>query len=284
LAGVILVNAHAGADATSADDLRRLFVGAELVACEPDKLGRCARQWAGRRPDYLGVAGGDGSIRTVVAALRDSDVPLVVVPEGTRNHFAKELGISSLDDAADAARGATVRRVDCGDVNGEAFVNNSSIGLYPALVMRRELHERRLPKWAANIVAAADQVGRRPHRFRVVVDGREYEAWMVFVGNGPYGTGRLDLTSREALDAGVLDVRVVRADLPAARLRLVFALLFGRLGRSALIVSFQTDGVHVALDPTQVNVALDGEVVVLESPLHYRSMPGSLACLVPSSP
>ena len=213
--------------------------------------------------------------------LAGTDVPLLPIPAGTRNHFARELGIEDLDAAGRAAADGRVERVDLGEVNGQRFVNNSSVGIYPRIVVTRESHERRWPKGLATMAAAWQQL-RHGRRFHVTVDGRSYRAWMVFVGNGRYGEGLLRLNQRESLDENTLDFRLARADSPFARARIVFALLAGVLDRSPLLVQRETREVELAIDRDAVEVALDGEVERLESPLRYRSLPAALSVLVPS--
>ena len=172
-----------------------------------------------------------------------------------------------------------MRRIDTGCVNGRVFVNNSSIGLYPKIVIRREAHERRLPKGVAQLVAAWEQL-RHGRRVTVDLDGRRLRAWLVFVGNGLYGEGLVDLADRDSLDDGLLDVRVVRADRRLARVRVVGAVLLGRLGTSPLIVRERCRACTIDLDRPAVDVALDGEVEVLQTPLRYECAPRSLPVLV----
>ena len=216
----------------------------------------------------------------MASLLAGTGIPLVPVPTGTRNHFSRELGIETVGDAATAAADGTRRQVDLAEVNGERFVNNASIGFYAALVRERDAHERTLPKALANVTVAWAQA-RKGHRFKVDVGGRRYRAWLVFVGNGCYGEGLTNLMSRQSLDAALLDVRVLRADGALARTRTVAALLLGRLGASPLIVRREECDVDVGLRVPTVAVALDGEVVHLEPPLCFRSLPGALTVLVP---
>jgi undecaprenyl-diphosphatase len=282
VAGIIFMNPAAGPDDLSADELRSRFEGHEVVECDPGEVAKRAGDAIGAGVDFIGVAGGDGTIRCVAEQLVDSDVPLLPIPAGTRNHFAKDLGVCEIDDAVRAASGRVVR-VDVGEVNGYRFVNNSSIGIYPQIVVRREAHERRLPKGIANIVAVWEQIRRRGQRFTVDVDGQPHRAWMVFVGNGRYGEGLIDLADRESLTENTLDVRVALGDKPAARLRLLLALLLGRLSKSKLLVDTTRPDVCIDIEGrTRVEVALDGEVETLETPLRYRSLEGALAVLVPS--
>ena len=207
-------------------------------------------------------------------------MPLLPVSAGTRNHFARDIGLGDLDAAASAAESGMVRMVDVGWVNDRCFINNSSIGLYPKIVIRREAHERRMPKALATVVAAFGQL-RRNDRITVTIDDHRHDAWMVFVGNGRYGEGVLDLADRESIDDNALDVRIARADRPLARLRIVAALLLGRLASSQAIEQFTCTSTTLRVGRAEVEVALDGEVEAPGSPLAYTSDAASLPVLVP---
>jgi diacylglycerol kinase family enzyme len=275
--GIVFVNPSAGPGASEHDDLQKFFAADDVFDCRPEDLADRVRAALTEGRPWIGVAGGDGTLRAAAEQLLDSNTPLLPIPAGTRNHFAKELHIDSLEDAALAASGAG-KSVDVGQVNDQSFLNNSSIGLYPKVVVGREAHERKMPKRVAQVVAIWEQV-RHGHRFRVTVDGRPLRAWMVFVGNGCYGEGLFDLIERQSMTEGVLDVRVVRADRPLARTRIVFALLVGRLSRSPLLMRETCEQVEIDMDRTSVEVALDGEVEELAPPLRYRSRPKALRVL-----
>jgi undecaprenyl-diphosphatase len=277
--GLILVNPHAGNE-SSTDELRELFAGHEVVECAPDEMPKRAEAAVREGVDFVAVAGGDGTIRCVSEILAEGHVPLLPVPAGTRNHFARELDIPTLEAAAEAAASGTRRAVDMGEVNACRFVNNSSVGAYPQIVVTREEHEKRLSKPFANLLAIWTQL-RHGHRFSVRVDGKRYRAWMVFVGNGLYGKGLWSLAARESLDGNVLDFRLVRADLLLARVRVVLALLTGRLESSPLFVHGKYQELELDFDTDAVDVANDGEVERLKSPLRYRSLAGALEVLVP---
>ncbi|MGI8685526.1 MAG: diacylglycerol/lipid kinase family protein [Acidimicrobiales bacterium] len=278
--GVVLVNPQSGPLPDPMGEVREHFGDHEIVECEGEDLADLARAAIDREPDFVAMAGGDGSIRCVASLLAGTGIPMIPVPTGTRNHFSRELGIETVADAARAIGGAR-RKVDLAEVNGERFVNNASVGFYAALVRERDAHERRLPKGMANVTAAWAQA-RKGHRFAVDVDGRPYRAWLVFVGNGCYGEAITDLMSREALDKALLDVRVLRADVALARTRTVLALLLGRVGSSPLIVRGEECEAEVGLRSSTVEVALDGEVVPLQAPLRFTSLPGALTVLVPA--
>lgn len=278
--GQVLVNPSSGPESTSAADLRDALPGGRVVECDPSELAERAEQAVADGVDFLGVAGGDGSIRTAAEVLRATDVALLPIPAGTRNHFARQLGLDDLAAVARAVDGGAVRAVDIGTMNGRCFVNNASLGLYPKVVSRREEHERHVPKPVANVLAMLEQV-RHGRRFGVEVDDRRYRAWMVFIGNGCYGDGAVGFAWRERLDANVLDVRVVRADRRFARWRVLGALLFGRLDRSPLIETMTTRSVRLDFTRRSVDVALDGEVERLDTPLVAESLPGALRVLAP---
>ena len=281
---LVVLNPASGPDETPAAELGAALAGGEVVEAEGADVEAAVRRAVEAGAEVVAVAGGDGTIRCAAGLVAGTDTLLLPVPAGTRNHFARELGIETLADAGEAWTGGDVRRVDLAEVNGERFVNNSSVGFYAALVRERETHERRMPKAWANVRAAWAQA-RKGHRFWVRVGDDRYRAWIVFVGNGCYGDTLADLTARQRLDANQLDVRVLRADARLARVRAVVALLLGRSGRSPLLASSTPDEVTIELDGRRrVEVAIDGEVLELDNPLHYRSLPGALAVLVPPDP
>jgi diacylglycerol kinase family enzyme len=153
--------------------------------------------------------------------------------------------------------------------------------MYPQMVRRREaLQDRGLPKRVAQILADLAQL-TRGHRFTVILEGDRHRAWMVFVGNGRYGNDMLDIAARESLDEGVLDVRLIRADQPLARARIIVSLMLGRLHRSPLYVRRVVPEITFEFDTPTVAVAVDGEVDTLDTPLHYRSHPAALRVLLP---
>ena len=263
---------------TDVDALRDAFDGHDVQECDAGELvERVQKVLASEHPpSFVGVAGGDGSIRSVVEVLleRSPTTPLLARPEGTRNHFARDLGLPELDDAVEAATSGHTRQVDAVKVNEAWFVNNSSIGVYPRLVAHRESRESHLPKGLAAIVAAWHQL-RAGRRVAVTVDDEPVVAWAVFVGNNCYGESLRDRTGRDRIDEGVLDLRIARADRTFSRLRIFGAVLFGRVERSPLID--RRSCASVVLDTGhETQVALDGEVSTMTSPLRFEVHPGVL--------
>ncbi len=280
MSGVVFVNPHSGGG-NEVSEFEELFAGHEVVECEPRELAAHIRATLDAKPSFVGVAGGDGSIRCAAEVLlaAQGDTPLLAVPGGTRNHFARDLGIEDFDTAASIADAGTTHLIDVGTVNDAVFVNNSSVGVYPRLVAHREARESDMPKRLAAIVAAWHQL-RRGHKLRVTVDGVPEKVWAVFVGNNCYGDSLRDLAGRDRLDEGVLDVRVARAGPRFSRLRIAAAVLFGRVERSPLIERRTSTAVTIDVAGPRVPVALDGEVVEMKAPLRYAIEPRALPVLV----
>lgn len=282
--GVVLVNPHSGPDETSPSDIAAEFPGSRIQEIEGHAVKRQVEDAisGATDPQFLAVAGGDGTIRCAAGVVAGTDLPLLPIPAGTRNHFARELGIPTLADAAKAS-GGRVKLIDVGEVNGEVFVNNANIGIYPKIVEDRKVHQKRFSKQTATLVATWQQV-KTLHKFTVTVDGGEsFRAWMVFVGNGRYGSSLLDLADREALDGGILDVRIMRADGKLARLRVAVSLLFGRAESSPMTVFDQVDSIELGFSKARIDVALDGEILPMSTPLRFRCRAKALKVLVPDA-
>jgi undecaprenyl-diphosphatase len=282
--GRIFANPVAGPRSVSDEDLTSRFPGDDIERTKPEDLVASIEAFIADSSSsaFVAVAGGDGTVRCAAETLArtGSDRALLVVPAGTRNHFAHDVGLDDLDAAASTAGEGDVRSVDLGWVNGAFFVNNSSIGVYPHLVVEREGREHRLPKRVASVTAAWHQL-RKGRRITAEIDGVSRRVWAVFIGNNRYGETVRDLTGRDRLDDGVLDVRIARADRRLSRLRIAAAVLFNRLAKSPLIDRRDVPSVVIDVG-SSVEVALDGEVVTMSSPLRYRSSPHALRVLVPA--
>jgi undecaprenyl-diphosphatase len=185
-------------------------------------------------------------------------LPLVVVPAGTLNHLARDLGVETVADAVEAVRNGGAAEIDVGWIDGRPFLNTASFGSYAELVDAREELESRIGKWPALAVALA-RVLRHGSPVRVTLDGRHRQLWIVFVGNCRYLPEGMAPTWRERLDDGQLDIRVVDASHPFCRTRLVAAALTGTLRRSRVFETWQTTGLHVRSDDGPLRLARDGE-------------------------
>lgn len=282
--GVLFANPAAGQDRRDDPIAAMLERVPDLTLADSDPVGLAARIDEARASgvDYVAVAGGDGTVRSVAEHLVDGDLPLLVVPAGTRNHFAKAVGTGTLDEAVAAVEQGRIERVQVGEVNGRIFLNNLGVGAYPRLVTRRERHEDDGPKWVANLKGFAEEF-RHARRVRLSVDGEPFrKAWLAFVGNGQYGSTVFDLSSRESLDDGVLDVAVAEGRGRFSRARLAGAVLRARIDDHELFDRRAVPSCTVRLSPPgRVLTALDGEVFDLPTPLEIRSRPRALAVLVP---
>ncbi|HEY5206321.1 MAG TPA: diacylglycerol kinase family protein [Roseiarcus sp.] len=232
--------------------------------------------------------GGDGTIAAVAAALVGTDTPLGVLPMGTLNHFAKDLGIPlELEKAVQTLFTGKVAQVDVGEVNGRIFLNNSSLGFYPRIVQEREREQRQgHSKWVAFARAAA-HVFERSRTLHVELTGncssrQSYDTPFVFVGNNRYAVSGLEIGTRTILDGGRLWVCAAPS---AGRFTLMALALKALLGfvRDVDFAAFETDQTEVRMHRDQVHVATDGEVTVMRSPLRYRSLTGALRVVVPDA-
>jgi diacylglycerol kinase family enzyme len=232
--------------------------------------------------------GGDGTINAVASALVGSDVPLGVLPLGTLNHFAKTLGIPlTPEEAIRNVFEGEERVVDVGEVNGRVFLNNSSIGLYPSIVVAREASEKTgRRKWWAFAVAILQNLKR--HRLMHVVlvtdAGRQVARAtpFLFIGNNKYETSGLAIGSRTRLDRGRLWLSLAPQ---AGRLKLLVLAGLAVIGRlkEPHLETMETAAMQLKTRRKRVEVALDGEVIELATPLRFRSVPKALHVIVPAT-
>jgi diacylglycerol kinase family enzyme len=272
--------------------LTELFAGAGIsVQVISLSSGRDAVDAAGRAAkegdDAVVAAGGDGTVSTVASALAGSEMPMGVLPLGTLNHFAKDLKLPL--DLAEAVKTIAARRtikVDVGEVNGRTFLNNSSIGIYPDIVMEREaLRRQGYRKWTAFIVASAKIV--RHHRglvVKITAENSDEVARTPFllVGNNEYQTEGIHLGARVRLNGGRLSAylapRVHARELP----KLLALALTGRARQSHIFESVVVRELRVETPGTRLlRVAIDGEVARIATPLRYRTRPLALRVIVP---
>ena len=232
------------------------------------------------------VGGGDGTISCAAALLAGRDVPLGILPLGTFNHFAKDAGIPlELDEALTVALGDSAERFDVGELNGQIFLNNSSLGLYPLIVGLRAQHAvRGMAKWAGAAWATLREI-RRPREMMVHLDVEGattvHRTPIVMVSNNVYRAEGLDAASRDSLRAGLLAIYVVKRGARRHLLRLVWRVLRGRARADELEVHL-AKATTIEAGTHQVQVAMDGEVELFQPPLEYRIRPGAL--LVKVSP
>lgn len=274
------------------DELIALFAEAGVTATafplDTTNVGDAVRRAIADRADAVVAAGGDGTVSAVAGVLAGTDMPMGVLPWGTLNHFAKDVGIPL--DARQAVRAIATghsRAVDVVEVNGRRFVNNSSIGLYPHLVSTRDRQRERFGygRWKA-MLAALVAVFRRYPVVSVVLETPEERVPrttpFVFVGNNRYAVHGLMIGTRRCLDEGVLSLYFANRTGRLGLLRLALRALFGRLEQAKDFDSMAVTSVRIHTRKQTLKVAVDGEVVRLVPPLVYRIRPGALRVIVGS--
>lgn len=267
---VVLVNPSAGTDDEHPGaELAAAWPAAQQVFTEPDRdlteQLESALDAADQPVRALGVAGGDGTVAAVAAVAAGRGLPLVVVPAGTLNHFARDIGVTELPDAVKAVHDGSAMAVDLGAVRVDDapphwFVNTASLGGYPDLVQLRERREARWGKWPAAAIALI-RVLRESDPLVARIDGIPRKVWLVFVGNGPYRPRGFAAAARHRLDSGLIDVRYVRADVVLSRTRFLIGAMAGALKRSRTYVQREPAELRIEVLGPPVALATDGEVI-----------------------
>jgi len=250
-------------------------------------IAALAREAAESSEQVIIAAGGDGTINAVASELAGTDKTLGVLPIGTLNHFAKDLGIPlDLETAVGTIKEGHTAAVDTGEVNGRIFINNSSLGIYPQIVSRREAQQERLArgKWPAFLWATVQAFRRFPFLdLRVTFEGQQLlrRTAFLFVGNNEYEIAGFKLGSRSCLNAGRLGLYFSHGTGRLGLIRLALHALFGRVDQAKDFEAFCVPEARIETGHRRLLVARDGEVEEMETPLHYRIRPGALRVLVP---
>lgn len=262
-AGVVLVINPAsggGNGARVVDEVRDALPRAEIVELGGDDDLEAVLRDAATRAEVLAVGGGDGTVATAAAIAKEVGLPLAVFPGGTFNHFAKDIGCDSVARTVDAIRRGCVACVDLVCLNEEQMViNTASIGAYPAFVRTREKLEHKVGKPLAGLYAMFHTL-RRGEPVRITYDNHTLQTSLFFLGNSTYLPSGFAPSQRHRMDDGLLDVRILETGRRFSRLRILTALMLGRLERSPLYHEMRVpEFTFTAVDgPTEL--ACDGEV------------------------
>jgi diacylglycerol kinase family enzyme len=290
----VIINERSGAAARpdAGAEIQTLFARAGVQTRlervrEPGDIAARARQ-AASRGDVLVAAGGDGAVSTVAGVAIETDATFGVLPMGTLNHFAKDVGIPlDLEGAVSVVVAGHVRQLDVGELNGRIFVNNSSVGLYPRMVLERKAEERRgHRKWTAFAIAMVRTW--RDYRMvaaRLGVEGKEVvvRTPFIFVGNNQYKAEGFQLGGRSRLDEGRLSIFAAPDAGRFEILALPVRALTNHLSSGLPFLAFQTETVAVDVFRRRISVALDGEVAIMQAPLEYRIRPRALRAILAAS-
>jgi diacylglycerol kinase family enzyme len=293
---VVLLNERSGVCAAGEAATVQREIREELAAAGVVAEVRCvagadlqaeARTAAASGVDVVIAGGGDGTISSVAGALAGGKTPLGVLPMGTLNHFAKDLGIPlELAGAAKIIGDGHVSLVDVARANGQAFINNSSLGVYARALRERDATRGQwgVGKWQAMALAALKTFWRAPMvHLRLQVNGHAMalKTPLVFVGNNRYLLDLLHVGVRERLDDGLLSLYVANTSSRWGMLKILVRGLLGRLRQSRDFQTMLTSEATVETRKKRLHVAIDGELREMESPLKYEIWPQALRVFAP---
>ncbi|MDZ4092652.1 MAG: phosphatase PAP2 family protein [Arthrobacter sp.] len=276
--------------------LKKVFPKAYIkeVAQDEDLTAEIARVACRPGVVALGIWGGDGTVGTAAAAAVEHSLPLLVLPGGTLNHFARDAGTPNLTAAVEAAARGEAARADVGLVSVErglpaspellhlTMLNTASIGLYPNLVRRRELLQPALGKPLAGVVAMLRTFAAGSPT-TLIVDGVRHKLWILYIGRGRYYPRDHAPLVRPVLDDGVFDLRMITADESLARLRLLWSVLTGTVATSRITHLSESSRIRVEPGDTTMVLAVDGEVMPGVRGVEFSVMPGALTYYSPAS-
>ncbi len=264
------------------------YVTCRIDTCqERGGISGCIERAVEAAPHIVVAAGGDGTVSAVANLLVGKNVELGVLPMGTLNHFAKDLGIPlDLDGAVDTICTGTTARIDVGELNGRCFVNNVSLGAYPKTVQLRDLWRKFIGKWPAMTVAIVAVLLRMPW-FRVHIEwsGNRIRRFvpLLFVGNNPYETKWPEVGSRSVISKGVLWTMLLKDRRFFGMIRAALSALMGRAWSVEELEILETTELTVRSSRRRLTIAIDGETLRLQTPLVFRSHRAALQVRVPFS-
>lgn len=267
--------------------LKQAGIDARVELLDGSECAKRLAALAKRDHPLIIVGGGDGTISGAASELAGTKTTLGVLPLGTLNHFARDLGIPT--DIAEAVKLIAVgkqRRVDVAEMNGQVFINNSAIGLYPLMVIDRERQQERLgrSKKLAMMVASVRMLARFRHRrlsLTVNDDKTVVDTPLLFVGNNDYRVHLGAAGQRESLEDGQLCVLVMRKKTRAGFLAAGLRALLNRARPDDMERLEGVERLRVSSKRGKLAVSLDGEVVRVEPPLDYKIRKKALRVVAP---
>jgi diacylglycerol kinase family enzyme len=284
-AGAVAADPQVGDKVVTA--FERLGIEAEVELVRGNEFNERCRSHVDRGDPLLVVGGGDGTVSEAASVVVGSETLLGILPLGTLNHFARDLGVpTSIDEAARLIALRPERWVDVAEMNNRLFINNSAIGLYPLMVIDRDLQRRRLgrSKKLAMIVASLRTLARFNHqRLTLTVNHQEarVDTPLLFVGNNEYRTDIAAAGQRESIEDGQLSVYVMRKKTRRGLIAASIRALFNRSRADDMVRIEGVERLRVSSRKHQLAVSLDGEVVRVDPPLDYRIRKKALRVIAP---
>ena len=260
-----------------------------LVARDGGEIARLAAEAARSDAEVIVAAGGDGTIDGIAAALADTGKILGVIPLGTFNLLARRLNIpAELEAALEIAVAGRIAAINVGEVNGRLFLSRSSVGLYPLALRHREEMFRRFGRSRLiALLSGATALMRWGNIMTIslTTEGEErlFRSRFVFVCNNPAELEYFNLPGRHCIEADKFAVYVPRPLSPPGIVRLGFRMLGRRAREGRDFETFCARDLCFEIKPAIVPVSLDGEVELMQSPLHYRLRLGALRIRLPSA-
>ncbi|MFM6932508.1 MAG: diacylglycerol/lipid kinase family protein [Novosphingobium sp.] len=275
----------AGLGNSLADKIHEAFAptgqAIDLHLVKADELDQAI---AAANAPVIAVGGGDGTLASAAARLAGEGRCLAVLPLGTRNHFARDIGLDgTLEQAAHVAAHGRCDAVDVGYAGERLFLNNASLGLYARMVEDRD--RRSLPKWLATLPAAVNVLVRPgTRRLDLDIDGtrRRVKTPLLFIGNNQYSLEKGRIGQRATLQDGQMCVFAVAQRGGPGLLFAAWRIMRGKVDRRADFAAIESAREVTAFRHGLHHLALDGEVVELEFPLTFRVEPGGLKVMLPA--
>jgi diacylglycerol kinase family enzyme len=291
----VIVNQGAGSvvsGSVSAESLRQAFLKegteAEVHVIPGERMCATAREAVARGVDAVVAGGGDGTIRAVASVLAGGQVPLGVLPLGTLNHFATDLKIpTDLEAAIRLIPNGEIKALDVGEVNGEIFLNNSSLGFYPPIVQARDQEMRRSKrgKWVSMAIATFKLLPRLSSLHVRISSGVwqvERKTEVLFVGNSEYKMSAFAHGAPDRLESGNLYLYLARSRSRLGLMGLALVGLVRDIKETRSVEDWRLPEFKIEVRKKRsIPVAFDGEVTMMKSPLLYRTRPHDLRVILP---
>ena len=237
--------------------------------------------------DVVAASGGDGTISMIAGLLQGKDIALGVIPSGTLNHFSKDLNIPlTAEGSVKLIATGEFSYIDTSSVNGRLFLNNSSIGMYPHAVRKREIQQSKLrrTKWLSMFYGVYSVLRKFPLyavRIKTKNEILLFRSPIVFIGNNEYSVELLSMGSRKSLSGGKLSLYLARSNTRMKMLKLVLYAFMNRLKDSGELEMRLEDEVVIESKKKSLSVSIDGEVETMRPPLYYRINRNNLKVIFP---
>lgn len=246
-----------------------------VVSKRGEDIRKLAEAAAAAGAEIIVAAGGDGTISSVAQTLAGTNIALGILPVGTHNNFSKDLGIpQQIELAIDWIVNGKAEKINIGEVNGHYFINNSSIGVYPRIVIQRELKELAgKPRARAFFEATLDALRNlREHRVVMSIAGEKIirHTPLVFIGNGLYDTNNFGLGKRTIINREKFSVYVLQRTKSRDLIRIAAKNFFKLLAHEEKFEDFSAPELEIETDVQNPSIAVDGEIFHTTSPLKFK--------------